>query len=119
MDKRQLQLGINPSTAAQRLRTDLLFNFVQAAGHVCHRCGGALSRETFSIEHKTPWLDSNDPKKLFFALDNIAYSHQFCNYSAARKPTKKWASDRERWADEKRRFYTPEKRHAKYVRSGH
>ena len=37
-----------------------------------------------SIDHKTPWLHSEDPRGLFFDIDNIAFSHKSCNYSAAR-----------------------------------
>lgn len=43
-----------------------------------------MSRETFSIEHKIPWLDSEDPTGLFFNLDNISFSHKSCNYEAKR-----------------------------------
>jgi hypothetical protein len=77
--KKTAQLGMNPGTASQRLVKDLLFDFVQKAGHVCFRCGGELSRGDFSIEHKEPWLDSDDPLGLFFDLNNIAYSHRDCN----------------------------------------
>lgn len=85
MDKKQKQLGINPSTASGRLIKDLLFNFVIEAGHVCFRCGRPLNRETFSIEHIVPWLDSEIPTELFFDRDNIAYSHLSCNVGAARR----------------------------------
>ena len=85
MDKKLTQLGMNPSTANGRLLKDLLYNFVIQAGHKCFRCNEELTRETFSIEHTTPWLDSENPLELFFALDNIAYSHLSCNIGAARK----------------------------------
>ena len=86
--KKQSQLGMNPSTASGRLIKDLLFKFVKDAGHVCHQCNKPMAREDFSIEHKTPWLDSEDPVKLFFDLNNIAFSHKSCNIAAARKPNK-------------------------------
>lgn len=86
--KKHSQLGMNPSTASGRLLKDLLFKFAKDAGHVCHQCGKELDRESFSIEHKTPWLDSEDPQKLFFDLDNIAFSHKSCNIAAARRPNK-------------------------------
>ena len=86
--KKHTQLGMNPSTASGRLLKDLLFKFVQEAGHVCHQCGKPMLRENFSIEHKTPWLDSDNPVELFFSLDNIAFSHKGCNIAAARKPHK-------------------------------
>ena len=86
--KKQSQLGMNPSTASGRLLKDLLFKFLQDANHVCHQCGKSMTREDFSIEHKEPWLDSKDPLKLFFDLNNIAFSHKSCNMAAARKPNK-------------------------------
>lgn len=88
MVKKTNQLGVNPSTAAHRLRTDILFAFVKEKGCVCFRCGGELTRETFSIDHKVPWLDTEDPRKAFFDLDNIAFSHKSCNYGEARRPEK-------------------------------
>lgn len=71
------------ATASGRLVKDILFKFIQDAGHKCYRCGGNLTRETFSIEHKESWLDSHDPVGLYFDLDNIAFSHFSCNISAA------------------------------------
>jgi hypothetical protein len=86
--KKQLQLGMNPSTASHRLVKDLLFKFVSDAGHVCHQCQKPMSRDDFSIEHKEPWLDSEDPAGLFFGLNNISFSHKVCNIAAARKTNK-------------------------------
>lgn len=83
-DKKKLQLGMNPSTAQGRLLKDILFKFVQAHHPTCYKCGQALTRETFSIEHKIPWLDSDDPVGLFFDLDNIAFSHLTCNIADRR-----------------------------------
>lgn len=80
MDKYKL-LGMNPSTASNRLVKDILFDFVIKAGHTCYRCGKALKRENFSIEHKDAWMQSDDPKAAFFNIDNIAYSHLKCNVS--------------------------------------
>ena len=84
MKNKQAQLGINPSTAQGRLVKDLLFDFVIKSGHKCHKCGIELTRETFSIEHIIPWLDSENPIELFFDLNNIAYSHLSCNVSDSR-----------------------------------
>ena len=81
--KKHSQLGMNSSTASHRLVKDLLFSFVKDTP--CYHCGGTLERENFSIEHKVPWLDSEDPKGLFFDLDNISYSHLSCNVKAARR----------------------------------
>jgi hypothetical protein len=124
--KKQQQLGMSPGTASHRLVKDILFDFVVKAGHKCHRCGGELTRDTFSIEHKTAWLDSEDPVAAFFDLSNIAFSHMHCNSGASRKPWKKYFTEEERkdgvrkvWRDYQRKVYTPEKRRAKYARSGY
>jgi len=84
-DKKTAQLGMSPSTASGRLVKDILFDFVEKSGYTCYHCGEQMTRETFSIEHKVPWLDSEDPVGLFFALDNIHYSHLSCNARAARR----------------------------------
>lgn len=129
MDKKQLQLGMNPSTAQQRLLRDLLYKLiVETDKDVCFHCGKPLSRETFSIEHKKPWLDSKDPKALFFNLDNIAFSHHSCNVGAARKPNQKYYSREEkRFAanesqnkkrQEEGRVYDSVSRREKYLRNG-
>lgn len=118
MEKKHQQLGMNAATASHRLVKDVLFSMVVKAGHACHRCGGVLTRETFSIEHKKPWLDSEDPVRLFFDLENIGFSHFSCNVGASRK-TRSPLTQRERWAADKRRVYTKERRHQKWVQSGY
>ena len=56
---------------------------------VCSRCKKQiLDIDNFSIDHKIPWLDSENPKKLFFDLENISFSHTGCNYGNARQPNK-------------------------------
>jgi len=84
MDKKQKQLGMNPSTAQARLLRDLLFDFAVKSGHKCFRCGESLDRKTFSIEHIENWLDSDNPVEKFFDIKNIAYSHLSCNAGASR-----------------------------------
>jgi hypothetical protein len=126
MSKKHMQLGMNPSTAQHRLVKDILWKFiVETNNHNCCKCGELMSRDTFSIEHLTPWLDSEDPLKLFFDLDNISFSHLSCNMRDSRKPTKR--EDREQYIVEKRQKntqrarerYTPEKRKIKYETTGH
>lgn len=79
------QLGMPPGTAAGRLIRDILFSFVTKGGHRCFRCGGEMTRLDFSIEHKEAWLHSADPVRMFFDLENIAFSHADCNREAGRK----------------------------------
>lgn len=96
MDKKANQLGMNPSTASHRLVKDILFKFVIDSGHVCFHCGEDLTRETFSIEHMEPWLDTDRPAELFFDLSNIAFSHLRCNIKASRPWNKKHYTEKAR-----------------------
>jgi hypothetical protein len=82
--KKKSQLGMHQSSADRKLMRNLLFSFIISAGHRCYRCGGVLTRETFSLDHKVDWLDSTDPIGLFFDVSNIAFSHLSCNKSAGR-----------------------------------
>lgn len=89
-EKKMHQLGMNPSTASAKLLKDILFNFIQKSGiDKCFHCGEPLSRDDFSVEHKTPWLDSDDPVAMFFDIDNISFSHLKCNSAAARPRERK------------------------------
>ena len=88
--KKAQQLGESYGAATNRLRKMVLFRLLKRFGlDVCHQCQQKIVLiEELSIEHKTPWLDSADPVKLFFDLDNIGFSHLLCNVGAARKPFK-------------------------------
>lgn len=86
--KKTKQLGINPGTARHRLVRDLVFDFICALNiNRCFQCGEPMTKDNYSIEHKIPWLDSSDPKGLYFDLNNIDYSHLKCNIGAARSNT--------------------------------
>ena len=80
------QLGMDPGTASNRLKKTLLFEFAKKLDmHWCYQCGAEIvDCDKFTVEHKTPWLHSEDPKGLFFDIDNIAFSHKSCNYLASR-----------------------------------
>jgi|JI10StandDraft_1071094.scaffolds.fasta_scaffold10823_6 hypothetical protein len=130
--KKENQLGMNPSTASGRLVKDILYSLVvQTNKDNCHHCGKKINREDFSIEHKVPWLDSEDPQYLFFDLSNIAFSHLKCNTSAAR--TRPLAPCGTQSAYQRgcrcvhcigattirsRQVYTTEKRRERYLRNG-
>ena len=89
---------MNPGTAQGRLVKDLLFKFVLIHYPNCYHCGKPLTRETFSIEHKTPWLDSDDPVGLFFDLNNVDFSHLSCNSAGARPSRKKYFTEEDKVA---------------------
>ena len=119
------QLGMNPSKAANRLRKQLLFKYVRKCGeNICYRCGLEIATvEEFTIEHKKPWLDSNDPYGLFWGEENLAFSHPGCNSRAARRPhalPEGEAIQRRKHRDRTRKSheYTPEARRARYLKYG-
>lgn len=73
------QLGINYSTAMNRLRVKIMYYLAYKCNMLdCYRCGKYIeSSEQLSVEHKKPWL-YNDTS-LFWDLENIAFSHKLCN----------------------------------------
>lgn len=84
--KKTKQLGLNPSTANNILKKNILFSLIcETKRNICFQCGNIIkSIEELSIEHKIPWLDSENPKELYFDLNNIAFSHLACNVAAKR-----------------------------------
>ena len=80
------QLGMNPGTASNRLTKQLLYDLGDRLDlQWCYHCAAKIeSVSNMSIEHKEPWLHSENPLDLYFDLDNIAFSHKSCNYKAAR-----------------------------------
>ena len=122
-DKKKMQLGMNPSTASHRLVKDVLWKLIKQTGQdTCCKCGEPMSRETFSIEHVIPWLDSEDPVGLYFDLDNISFSHLKCNIADGRKPNKIYTDIEGRHPSKKKhdaaRVYCKDKRRMQYLRTG-
>ena len=81
------QLGIPIGTASARLKKNIMFDLLcRLNENKCYQCGETIeSVENLSIEHKIPYLYSENPQELFFNLDNIAFSHLKCNVKAARR----------------------------------
>lgn len=81
------QLGMSHGSACNRLRKQIMFDLVKRCGlDDCYQCSKKIETvEELSIEHKTPWLHSDDPVDLFFDLDNIAFSHLKCNTLSSRR----------------------------------
>jgi hypothetical protein len=75
------QLGMNHATATHILRANIMFDLIQRLKlDVCFRCGELIhSPRDLSFDHKHDWLNSTDPKGLFFDLQNVAFSHKRCN----------------------------------------
>lgn len=78
-------LGEPHGTASAKLRKALLFKYVVKAGDdSCHRCGKRIeSVGDLSIEHRSSWQRADDPRRVFFDLDGIAFSHLKCNVNTA------------------------------------
>lgn len=79
-------LGMDYGTASNRLKKLVMFDMAQRLGEaVCYRCGESINTvDEFTLEHKQPWLDIDSD--LFWALDNLAWSHAHCNTQARRAP---------------------------------
>lgn len=125
-NKKQVQLGMNPSTAQGKLTRDILWSLVVKTNQdICCKCDKPMVRDTFSIEHVKPWLDSEDPVGLFFDINNIKFSHLRCNVKDARSARKKYETPEEAkaaWMTKKnerdRKRYTSESRRERYLRTG-
>jgi hypothetical protein len=85
-NKKTKQLGMPFGTANGRLKKMILFDLIKKLNlNFCYRCGFEIENEgELSIEHKVAWLDSKNPKKAFFDLNNIAFSHLSCNCKSVR-----------------------------------
>lgn len=95
-EKRSSQLGMSVSTARAKLVMDLLYYMVMThSSGTCARCGELLTRDSFTIDHMDPWLDSDDPFHKYFDVSNIQYSHLSCNSRASRRPHKKYFTEEE------------------------
>jgi len=83
-------LGIKFGTASNKLRKELMFNLVcQLNKNICYRCNKEIkTADEFSIDHKIPWQNHNEPVKMFFDLGNIAFSHLSCNCADAKSYNK-------------------------------
>jgi 5-methylcytosine-specific restriction endonuclease McrA len=90
--KKNKLLGMNFSTANNRLKKQVMFMLVKNAGlDICFRCNKQISSVTeLSLEHKKSW---SEDVALFWDLDNISFSHQTCNYTHGAGVTngKRWA----------------------------
>jgi hypothetical protein len=82
-------LGMPHGTAVHQLRKKIMFDMMQRLGEdICFRCGKKIENiDYFSVEHKTSWQSSENPKEAFFDLENISFSHLNCNISAGERKT--------------------------------
>lgn len=87
--KKYDKLGMPFGTANGRLKKNIMFDLVcKLRLNLCFHCKIEIVHvDQFSVEHKTAWLNSDTPIELFFDLNNIAFSHLYCNVEAARLPS--------------------------------
>lgn len=112
--KKSETLGIHYGTAKARLDRDIIFSFISKLNIKCFRCNGDLDRETFSVDHKNPWLIADDPLISFFDLENVAFSHSSCNTKAGRKPKKIYYSKEEKNRElHKKKYYNSSSKYNK------
>ena len=103
------QLGMPFGTANYKLEKSIQFYLIQKSGlDVCFRCGAKIENaEDLTKDHRIDWLHSDDPVRLFFSLENIAFSHARCNKRASDDKRVKgqskfkgvsWDKKRKKWA---------------------
>lgn len=84
-EARKRKLGMSHGRACHIIRKEMMFLLIKEAGRdMCYRCGEPILQSSdMSFDHKVSWEHSNNPKELFFDLDNIAFSHRLCNALSA------------------------------------
>lgn len=88
-NKKYEKLGMSFGKAMDILRKSIIFYLVKdCRKNICYRCEKIIeTEEELSYDHKIPWLNSEDPRDLFFDVNNIVFSHLSCNVKAERKQT--------------------------------
>ena len=83
-------LGMKYGTAKNKLNKIIMFHLVQATGaNTCYRCHKPIGTiDEISIDHKENWFYMTNAAKLYFDVNNIAFSHFNCNIKI-RRPTKR------------------------------
>ena len=74
-------LGIPWGTANGRMRKMLIWHLVTKFElGSCYRCDEKINTiEELSIEHKEAWQSADDPIEVFYDMENITFSHLYCN----------------------------------------
>ena len=85
-DRNLEKLGMHKSSAQRKLNKILLFEYVKKADeNICWQCGDRITKfDEFSVEHKESWSCAEEPKKAYFDIENIAFSHLSCNVQKIR-----------------------------------
>ena len=77
--KKAATLGMPHGTATHRLRKNILFHLlVKLKENICFKCSEVIDNaDDLSVEHKKPWEGIS--ADLFWDIENIAFSHLYCN----------------------------------------
>ena len=108
--RKEKALGMAFGTASHRLRRAFMFRLAVKCGEAdCYRCGKPIvSPEDMSLDHMEDWLYAEDPKGVFFDVENVRLSHKECN-TRCRMTSKRnssgkskykgvaWRKDRGKW----------------------
>jgi hypothetical protein len=88
-------LGMNQGSAQWKLRKSIMFHqAVRLNENICYRCGERIEKaDEFSVDHKEPWLYSENAIDSFFNLENVSFSHCRCNTKAKRPPSKRFEKE--------------------------
>lgn len=110
--------GVSFSTAYGRLKREILFDLVKKAGEdACFRCGKKIRHSgELSIDHKEAWGVSDDPKTLFFDINNISFSHTICNMTAGGNLFRKYNSRLEKDRAKRKRNHVSKMKYRKLWR---
>lgn len=108
-------LGMSSSTAYYRLLRDIIWAMIERDRIMCHRCGQAMTRDTYSLDHIDPWRNSPEAPRLYFDLTNVKYTHNACNLRAANLNKTIESTLNVTWV-RKPTPYDPEARRARYRR---
>jgi len=85
------QLGMSSYGKARNiLNNSILFKLVKDSGeNICYRCKQPITdTKNLTVDHKEPYLYSENATELFFDLDNVAFSHKSCNCKNTRSNDK-------------------------------
>ena len=111
---------MNPSTARSRLIKSILWALIEGTDKsFCYRCGTTLTEDSFSIEHKSSWMESENPIETYFDLGNIAFSHLGCN--SRHTSRLRHSNDDEKKESQRksnRKYWTKDRRKDYYTRTG-
>lgn len=97
--KREELLEMSLGKARNIMIKSLLFDLAGKCGlNNCYRCGGEIKNvDDFHIDHKESWINHPNGKKLYFDVNNLAFSHGWCNVAEGGKTQRKIGPEGTSW----------------------